>query len=83
MIMLLFLKAWEGVGVVSSACKFIASRYPLQANLGTIRGDLAVQTGRLGPLISCVSLVCAINHSGLEKLFIFLIENYLSANKVL
>ncbi|XP_059444761.1 nucleoside diphosphate kinase 2, chloroplastic-like [Corylus avellana] len=38
--------AWEGVGVVSSARKLIGSTDPLQANPGTIRGDLAVQTGR-------------------------------------
>lgn len=46
MITMLFLKAWEGVGVVSSARKLIGSTDPLQANPGTIRGDLAVQTGR-------------------------------------
>jgi nucleoside diphosphate kinase len=60
MIILLFLKAWEGVGVVLSARKLIGSTDPLQAEPGTIRGDLAVQIGRLGPLISCVSLVCVI-----------------------
>ncbi|KAE8008370.1 hypothetical protein FH972_004889 [Carpinus fangiana] len=45
--------AWEGVGVVLSARKLIGSTDPLQADPGTIRGDLAVQTGRFGPLISC------------------------------
>lgn len=40
-------KAWEGVGVVASARKLIGSTDPLQAEPGTIRGDLAVQTGRL------------------------------------
>ncbi|KAG8484732.1 hypothetical protein CXB51_023826 [Gossypium anomalum] len=50
---------WEGVGVVASARKLIGSTNPLQAEPGTIRGDLAVQTGRLAyvypvsePLIS-------------------------------
>ncbi|OWM90574.1 hypothetical protein CDL15_Pgr014877 [Punica granatum] len=38
--------AWEGVGVVVSARKLIGSTNPLQAEPGTIRGDLAVQTGR-------------------------------------
>jgi nucleoside diphosphate kinase len=58
--MLLFLKAWEGVGVVSLARKLIGSTDPLQADPSTIRRDLVVQTGRLGPLIYCVSLVCVI-----------------------
>ncbi|KAJ7945753.1 Nucleoside diphosphate kinase [Quillaja saponaria] len=39
-------EAWEGVGVVASARKLIGSTDPLQAEPGTIRGDLAVQTGR-------------------------------------
>ncbi|KAK7330593.1 hypothetical protein VNO77_24789 [Canavalia gladiata] len=38
--------AWEGVGVVPSARKLIGATDPLQAEPGTIRGDLAVQTGR-------------------------------------
>ncbi|GKV13845.1 hypothetical protein SLEP1_g24817 [Rubroshorea leprosula] len=38
--------AWEGVGAVASARKLIGSTNPLQAEPGTIRGDLAVQTGR-------------------------------------
>ncbi|XVF54638.1 hypothetical protein PTKIN_Ptkin05aG0197300 [Pterospermum kingtungense] len=38
--------AWEGVGVVASARKLIGSTDPLQAEPGTIRGDLAVQMGR-------------------------------------
>ncbi|KAG2293374.1 hypothetical protein Bca52824_040043 [Brassica carinata] len=38
--------AWEGVGVVASARKLIGKTDPLQAEPGTIRGDLAVQTGR-------------------------------------
>uniref|UniRef100_A0A2P2K361 Nucleoside diphosphate kinase n=1 Tax=Rhizophora mucronata TaxID=61149 RepID=A0A2P2K361_RHIMU len=38
--------AWEGVGVVASARKLIGSTDPLQSEPGTIRGDLAVQTGR-------------------------------------
>jgi nucleoside diphosphate kinase len=58
--MFLFLKAWEGVGVVSSAHKLIGSTDPLQVDPGTISRDLAVQIGRLRPLISCVSLVCVI-----------------------
>lgn len=40
-------QAWEGVGVVASARKLIGATNPLQAEPGTIRGDLAVQTGRL------------------------------------
>ncbi|KAG5523059.1 hypothetical protein RHGRI_035019 [Rhododendron griersonianum] len=38
--------AWEGDGVVASARKLIGATNPLQAEPGTIRGDLAVQTGR-------------------------------------
>ncbi|KAL9235571.1 hypothetical protein vseg_010319 [Gypsophila vaccaria] len=38
--------AWEGVGVVASARKLIGATDPLQAEPGTIRGDLSVQTGR-------------------------------------
>ncbi|XP_042442051.1 nucleoside diphosphate kinase-like isoform X2 [Zingiber officinale] len=38
--------AWAGVGVVASARKLIGATNPLQAEPGTIRGDLAVQTGR-------------------------------------
>ncbi|KAK2971356.1 hypothetical protein RJ640_030322 [Escallonia rubra] len=37
---------WEGIGVVASARKLIGATNPLQAEPGTIRGDLAVQTGR-------------------------------------
>ncbi|KAI0511518.1 hypothetical protein KFK09_012148 [Dendrobium nobile] len=39
-------EAWEGIGVVASARKLIGATNPLQADPGTIRGDLAVQTGR-------------------------------------
>lgn len=39
-------QAWEGVGVVESARKLIGATNPLNAMPGTIRGDLAVQTGR-------------------------------------
>ncbi|XP_074301909.1 nucleoside diphosphate kinase 2, chloroplastic-like [Silene latifolia] len=38
--------AWEGVGVVASSRKLLGATDPLQAEPGTIRGDLAVQTGR-------------------------------------
>ncbi|CAH9126907.1 unnamed protein product [Cuscuta epithymum] len=38
--------AWEGIGVVPSARKLIGSTNPLDAQPGTIRGDLSVQTGR-------------------------------------
>jgi hypothetical protein len=38
MIMLLFLKAWEGVGVVLSARKLIGSTDPLQAEPDNKRG---------------------------------------------
>lgn len=41
-------KAWEGEGVVASARKLIGATNPLQAEPGTIRGDLAVQMGRFG-----------------------------------
>ncbi|KAM7257484.1 hypothetical protein ACFE04_013225 [Oxalis oulophora] len=40
------LKAWEGVRVVASARKLIGATNPLQAEPGTIRGDLDVKTGR-------------------------------------
>ncbi|CAN1294097.1 Nucleoside diphosphate kinase 2, chloroplastic [Linum perenne] len=49
--------AWEGVGVVASARKLIGSTDPLQAEPGTIRGDLAVQTGRLVSSSFCMKLV--------------------------
>ncbi|KAG2621294.1 hypothetical protein PVAP13_3NG249300 [Panicum virgatum] len=39
-------QAWEGDGVVASARKLIGATNPLQAEPGTIRGDLAVRTGR-------------------------------------
>ncbi|KAK4350650.1 hypothetical protein RND71_029963 [Anisodus tanguticus] len=39
-------EAWEGIGVVASARKLIGATNPLNAEPGTIRGDLAVQTGR-------------------------------------
>ncbi|XP_019158745.1 PREDICTED: nucleoside diphosphate kinase 2, chloroplastic [Ipomoea nil] len=38
--------AWEGIGVVASARKLIGATNPLNAEPGTIRGDLSVQTGR-------------------------------------
>ncbi|KAM7272831.1 hypothetical protein ACFE04_027495 [Oxalis oulophora] len=38
--------AWEGVRVVASARKLIGATNPLQAEPGTIRGDLDVKTGR-------------------------------------
>jgi nucleoside diphosphate kinase len=44
-------KAWEGVGVVASDRKLIGATNPLQAEPGTIRGDLAVQTGRSEPTL--------------------------------
>ncbi len=37
---------WEGDGVVLSARKLIGSTKPLEAEPGTIRGDLAVNIGR-------------------------------------
>ena len=39
-------QVWEGDGVVKSARKLIGATNPLEAEPGTIRGDLAVQTGR-------------------------------------
>eukprot|EP01018_Ginkgo_biloba_P013713 Gb_39570 [translate_table: standard] len=38
--------AWEGPGIVVSARKLIGTTNPLQAEPGTIRGDLAIQVGR-------------------------------------
>ncbi len=37
---------WEGEGVIASARKIIGSTKPLEADPGTIRGDLAVNIGR-------------------------------------
>ena len=37
---------WEGEGVISSARKMIGTTKPLEAEPGTIRGDLAVNIGR-------------------------------------
>jgi len=37
---------WEGDGVVASARKLIGATNPLAAEPGTIRGDLAIVTGR-------------------------------------
>ncbi len=39
-------QVWEGDGVVKSARKLIGATNPLEAEAGTIRGDLAIQTGR-------------------------------------
>ena len=39
-------QVWEGKGVVKSARKLIGATNPLEAEPGTIRGDLAMQTGR-------------------------------------
>lgn len=38
--------AWEGPGVVASARKLIGVTNPLQAEPGTIRGDLGIEVGR-------------------------------------
>ena len=43
---MLFDQVWEGNGVVASARKLIGATNPLNAEPGTIRGDLAIQTGR-------------------------------------
>ncbi len=37
---------WEGDGVIASARKVIGATKPLEADPGTIRGDLAVNIGR-------------------------------------
>ena len=37
---------WEGQGVIASARKMIGATKPLEAEPGTIRGDLAVNIGR-------------------------------------
>lgn len=39
-------QVWQGDGVVKSARKLIGATNPLEAEAGTIRGDLAIQTGR-------------------------------------
>lgn len=44
--LIVLIKAWEGVGVVASARKLIGVTNPLEAEPGTIRGDLAIQKGR-------------------------------------
>lgn len=36
---------WEGQGVVKAARKLIGATNPLEAEPGTIRGDLSVQVG--------------------------------------
>ncbi len=38
--------AWEGDGVIASARKLIGATKPLEADPGTIRGDLAINIGR-------------------------------------
>ena len=37
---------WEGDGVILSARKLIGATKPLEAEPGTIRGDLAIDIGR-------------------------------------
>ena len=37
---------WEGEGVIASARKLIGATKPLEAEPGTIRGDLAIDIGR-------------------------------------
>ena len=37
---------WEGDGVITSARKLIGATKPLEADPGTIRGDLAINIGR-------------------------------------
>ena len=37
---------WEGDGVIASARKLIGATKPLEAEPGTIRGDLAINIGR-------------------------------------
>lgn len=71
MMVIYVIKAWEGAGVVASARKLIGSTDPLQAEPGTIRGDLAVQTGRL-VLFRIWTLRCIIKFclSRLRKLFL-------------
>nr|GMC87796.1 nucleoside diphosphate kinase 2, chloroplastic [Ipomoea batatas]GMD13555.1 nucleoside diphosphate kinase 2, chloroplastic [Ipomoea batatas] len=41
-------EAWEGISVVISARKLIGATNPLNAEPGTTRGDLVVQTGSSG-----------------------------------
>jgi hypothetical protein len=68
-----FCQAWEGVGVVASVRKLIGSTDPLKAEPGTIRGDLAVQTGRLGLhtlLIGC--FMCSFSQNWFALSFLVL-----------
>ena len=37
---------WEGDGVIASARKIVGATKPLEADPGTIRGDLGVTVGR-------------------------------------
>ncbi len=37
---------WEGAGVITSARRLIGATKPLEADPGTIRGDLAIDIGR-------------------------------------
>lgn len=39
-------QVWEGPGVVKAARKIIGATNPLEAEPGTIRGDLAIEVGR-------------------------------------
>ncbi|KAK1309728.1 hypothetical protein QJS10_CPA08g01482 [Acorus calamus] len=57
--------AWEGVGVVASARKLIGATNPLQAEPGTIRGDLAIQTGSFSEVVFALGLLkpCKESHS--------------------
>jgi nucleoside diphosphate kinase len=49
---------WEGEGVVKSARKLIGATNPLEAEPGTIRGDLAVQASACWCRSSCLFSVC-------------------------
>ena len=55
--------------MVASARKLIGSTNPLQAEPGTIRGDLAVQTGRWGTLpFGILSIIIKLCHSWLRRI---------------
>lgn len=54
---------------MASARKLIGSTNPLQAEPGTIRGDLAVQTGRWGALcFGILSIISKLSFSLLQKI---------------
>lgn len=63
--------------MVASARKLIGATNPLQAEPGTIRGDLAVQTGRSDTFrILDFAITCNFFFAGCSDLFYTLHRNY-------